>query len=225
MRFDIYFDPDTHIYLVDGQEVPSVTSILEPLHRSYGKVNPAVLEYAANRGKAVHEACELIDYGLEPEVYPEIEGYVRAYLDFLQVYRPNWTHVEHIVYHDYGKYIGTLDRAGYLNGTEFAIVDIKTSQPTKEALVSVCLQTEAYAHAYALQESAREYNQRAIVGGFETGMQIDRYGVFLKADGTYRVVNCDEYETKYGIDVANAWADLLAVHHLVDRLLATKEKK
>lgn len=225
MTHDIFFDEQTHTYLVNGREVPSVTEILAPLHRSYGKVNQSVLDYAAARGTAVHEACELIDYGAEPEIYPEIEGYVRAYLDFLQVYRPTWTHIEHIVYHDYGRYIGTLDRAGYLNGTEFAIVDIKTSQPTKEALVSVCLQTEAYAHAYALQEGSREYNQRAIVGGFETGMQIDRYGVFLKADGTYRVVNCDEYEAKYGIDVANAWADLLGTHHLVDYLLATKERK
>lgn len=213
MTHDIFFDEQTHTYLVDGKNVSSVTEILAPLHRSYGKVNQSVLDYAAARGTAVHEACELIDYGAEPEVYPEIEGYVRAYLDFLQVYRPRWTHIEHIVYHDYGRYIGTLDRAGYLNGTEFAIVDIKTSQPTKEALVSVCLQT--YAYKMALQNQEPQY----------ADIPISRYGLFLKADGNFRIVSCDEYEAKYDINEVNAWADLLNVRHVVDRLLATKERK
>ena len=57
---EIIFDEATHTYLVDGEEVPSVTTILQPLSmRSYSAVNPSVLEYARNRGKAIHEAVEM----------------------------------------------------------------------------------------------------------------------------------------------------------------------
>ena len=222
MSHDIYFDPDTHVYLVDGQEVPSVTAILEPLHRSYSKVNPAVLEYAANRGRAVHEALEAYDLTGELEGYPEIEGYLRAYLEWQSIYRPVWIGVEQIVYHDYAGYIGTLDRIGYLNGTEFAVVDIKTSQATKEALVSACLQTEAYANAYADQHGVPYECNPARV---DFKHPIKRYGLFLKADGTWRFQNCEEYEAKYNFNATDMFYDMLQMRKTIDRLLATKEKK
>ena len=209
VKHNIEFNEATHTYLVDGKEVPSVTQILEPLHRSYRQVNPSVLAYAANRGKAAHEACEAIDYELEPEIYPEIEGYVRAYLDFKEVYRPSWEYIESIVYNNDFHYIGTLDRAGWLNDTELAVVDLKTSQPTKEALVSVCLQTMAYAVAL--------YNDR--------GLKVSRYGVFLKADGSYRVVNCKEYADKYGIDTWADFCDYLHINKLTNYLLQTRREK
>lgn len=214
VKHDIVFVEETHTYLVDGQEVPSVTEILKPLHRSYSSVNPSVLEYARNRGTAVHEALEMIDYGAETEVYPEIEGYVRAYLDWSQVYKPNWTDIEQIVYEDCSNFIGTLDRAGWLNGAEFAVVDIKTSQPTKEALVSVCVQTYAYADAYtSFNKNSPEWNK------------INRYGLFLKSDGSYRVVNCKEYEEKYHFKASNVWSELFLCNRVITNVLRTGGKK
>lgn len=207
-KFDIFFDPESHIYLVDGVEVPSVTEILSPLHRSYDNINPSVLEYAANRGKAVHEACELIDYGEEPEIDPEIEGYITAYLDFLNIYRPTWTGVERIVYSSTHGYIGTLDRIGWLSESEFAVVDIKTSQPTKDALVSVCLQTMAYSIAF--EDEA----------GVPCG--ITRYGLFLKPDGTFRFLDCNEYQAKYKFNASEAWMNLLNTNKMVTKLLEGK---
>ena len=208
---DIFFDELTHTYLVDGEEVPSVTEILKPLHRSYKKVNQSVLDYAANRGRAVHEALEVYDLGGELEVVPETEGFIRAYLEWSQIYRPKWIGVEQIVYNNRAGYIGTLDRIGYLNGTELAIVDIKTSQPTKEALVSVCLQTEAYANAYSTEpDGSKEFFP-------------SRYGLFLKSDGTYRVVDCREYGHKYDI---SPWVfdNLLKTHKMITKLLETKAR-
>lgn len=213
MKHDVVFLADTHEYIVDGQSVPSVTEILAPLHKSYKAVNPSVLEYAANRGKAVHEALELYDLGGELEATPETEGYIRAYLEWCQVYRPKWTAVEQIVYHEMDGYAGTLDRLGYLNGTELAVVDIKTSQATKESLVSVCLQT--YAYAMACQA---EYDPRC------ADCHMSRYGLFLKADGTYRIVNCREYEDKYEFSAFAAWNKILNTHKLITKLLERGKK-
>lgn len=214
MTPDIFFDEQSHTYLVDGEEVPSVTTILQPLtSRAYSAVNPSVLEYARNRGTAVHEALEMYDLGIEPEVYPEIEGFIRAYLEWSQIYQPNWIGVEQIVYNQRSGYIGTLDRIGYLNGTELAIVDIKTSQPTKEALVSVCCQTFAYAYAYT--------NEDYITGSYRN---IKRYGLFLKADGSYRFQNCEEYEDKYGFVGDDVFMELLTDYKMITRILETKAR-
>ena len=210
MSHDIFFDEATHTYLVDGQEVPSVTEILKPLHRSYAKVNPSVLEYAANRGKAVHEALELYDLGGGLEASPEIEGYIRAYLDWQDIYRPKWTAVEQIVWSGLFGYAGTLDRAGFLNGGDFAIVDIKTSQATKESLVSVCCQTAAYeiAHNELTPQRVKK-----------------RYGLFLKSDGTFRIVDCEEYEKKYKFSGYKVFHELRKTNELITKLLATGGKK
>lgn len=210
MKHDIVFFEDSHEYLLDGVTVPSVTEILAPLHRSYSKVNQSVLDYAANRGRAVHEVLENYDLGLELEANPEIEGYIRAYLDFEQVYKPRWTEVEKIVWSVFHSYAGTLDRAGFLNGGEFAIVDIKTSQPTKEALVSLCCQTAAYEIAHH-EQSPQPVNKRL--------------GVFLKSDGSYRLVDCEEYERKNKFSGYNVFHKLNKTHQLVTEALKTGGKK
>lgn len=208
-KLDIFFDEATHTYLIDGKEVPSVTEVLAPLHRSYKAVNPSVLQYAANRGTAVHEALEIYDLGGEPEITPETEPYIKAYLDWSQVYKPTWIGIEEIVFCDgYPSYAGTLDRIGYFNGGgRLNIVDIKTSQPTKEALVSLCAQTFAYAYAY------------------DKTKNIERWGLFLKSDGTWRFQNCAEYADKYGFFSEDVWRMLLRTHNMVSDLLATRGRK
>lgn len=53
------FYPETHTYLYDGLILPSVTQILGVKYRNdYASVSPAVLNNAAQRGKAVHKAIE-----------------------------------------------------------------------------------------------------------------------------------------------------------------------
>lgn len=221
MKHDIVFDETDHSYLVDGVEVPSVTTILKPLtDRGYTKVNQSVLDYAANRGRAVHEALEIYDLGGEPNIDLEIEGYIRAYLEWESIYKPRWEGVEQIVYCDKLEYIGTLDRIGWMNGySEFAIVDLKTSNPTKEALVSVCLQTWAYALAYKEQLNS---DPSVIV---DPDAEIKRYGLFLMKDGKYRVVDCKEYEEKYGLISKALFIKLLGVHQMITETLATKARK
>lgn len=217
MKHDIAFFEDEHKYLVDGQEVPSVTDILKPLHRSYGKVNSSVLDYAARRGTATHEALEQIDLGGEPDVVPEIVPYIRAYEEWKSIYRPTWTGVEQIVYSDFNGYIGTLDRVGVLNDRELAIVDLKTSQPTKEALTSVCVQTAAYEIAYCEDPKSIPLRKKY-------GASLRRYGLFLKSDGSFRFLDCEDYEKRYKFSGHKVFHSLLKTHKMVTEILATKEK-
>lgn len=212
MKADIFFDEQEHLYLVDGVACPSVTEILAPLRRSYGKVNPSVLEYAANRGKAVHEALEVYDLGGELEATPETAPYLQAYLDWEQVYKPRWIGVEKVVFCIEWWFVGTLDRVGYLNDGKPCIVDIKTSQPTREAYASVCLQTTAYAMA------------RASETGFSpdwTGYR--RYGLFLMKDGKYRFLDCQKWEGTEHLDSSGLFAKLVGVNKTITKLLEGKK--
>lgn len=199
------FNEATHTYTADGKVVPSVTEILIPLHRGYAKINPTVLDYAATRGRAVHEALEMLDLTGDLEWTPEIVPYIQAYLEWCSVYRPTWIGVEQIVYCEDLGYAGTLDRLGYLNDGKLAVVDLKTSQPTREAYISVCLQTLAYAYA-----ATKDHNE------------VNRYGLFLMKDGKYRLLDCKEWEAKNGIDPETAFAMLLATHKMIDSLLERK---
>ena len=55
MKHDIEFIPETHQYIVDGKEVPSVTTILNYMSDvEYGKIPQATLDQAARRGTLVH---------------------------------------------------------------------------------------------------------------------------------------------------------------------------
>ena len=200
----IDFNETTHTYTVDGKQVPSVTEILAPLHRSFGNISKVVLDNAAARGTAVHEACEAIDLGQEPEVFFDIEGYVEAYTDWLNLNDPIWTAIEKKVFCEELWYAGTLDRMGYIDD-RLAIVDIKTSSPTREAYISVCLQTLAYAYAAT-----------------EDHTEVDRYGLFLMKDGKYRLLDCKEWERKNQVDAETAFAMLLATHKMIDSLLERK---
>lgn len=121
------FDPETHRYTLDGEELPSVTNICRFLAYDYKSAQPWLAEAAARRGTAVHEACALIDYGEEPEVSPEIEGYITAYRRFLKDCQPEWEGIETplFVYDDWYKFAGTPDRWGKMGG-KLTLLDIKT---------------------------------------------------------------------------------------------------
>lgn len=177
------FDESTHTYQVDGKTIPSVTEILGYVKAdSYRKINPSVLDYAASRGKAVHEATEFIDYGEPPEVYPEIAPYVEAYIRFKRDYECEWFGIEQILYRPGAVgYCGTVDRYGTVDG-EWAVLDIKTmASPTKEDYICLCAQTAAYDEAIPDKPPLKHY------------------GLFLRKDGTYRLVDCADYEKKFGI--------------------------
>lgn len=207
MDMTINFDEEKHIYTVDGVQVPSVTDICAPITSDhYGSISAAVLEMASRRGTAVHEATQLIDLGAMPEDDPEIDPYVNAYLDFLLDYKPHWEYVEHIGYCDrldYG-YCGTVDRAGKV-GNEYWVLDIKTTaSPTKENYIATCCQTEAYAILLRKDGICK------------------RKILYLRKDGTYRLVDCEEKEDELMLDPYYLFKSLLDIKSYIKRVKETK---
>ena len=207
MTHDIAFFEDEHKYLVDGEEVPSVTTILNYMSDvEYGGINKAVLEQAARRGSLVHEYTELMDCDALPdEIEYEVVGYLKAYKDFLRDYRPDWLLIEAPLYSEEYRYAGTVDRIGMIDD-KLCVVDIKTvSSPTKMQKFTVSAQTTAYETAY--------------------GCYMNRYALYLGKNGDYNLVDLIEYDRKYGFDSWMVFLDCLVMYKRIEELKNLKPIK
>lgn len=170
---DINFDPEAHSYVINGQPVPHVTQVLEPLE-NFAHVNSHVLRAAAEFGQHVHEACHLHDIGqldgstLDPALVPYLAGWQQFLEDTGAVVLESEVLVASPKYH----YAGTLDKVLFWKNRR-SLVDLKaTAQIPK---VTVGVQTAAYAQAYA------ETYHRKMMGS--------RYCVQLEANG-YQLQPC-----------------------------------
>ena len=197
MKID--FNEDKHKYTVGGVHIPSVSEILSPLNAErYGEINPAVVQQAAERGRAIHAITEQIDYGLDPDEdeVEMVEGYIDAYYQFLFDHEVEWSMVERIVACYRGVegeppiYAGTIDRFGIVDG-KAAVVDIKTyASMTTEAQMTASCQTALY--------------RSAIEGAYDE--PIKRYILHLKKDGKYRLIDLANFDEKRGWNgTAVAW--------------------
>ena len=173
------YNDEDHSYQLDGRPVPSVTEIVGLLTaKKYSDANTAVLEQAKRRGTAVHELCEAIDCGVDPEdleIEPELVGYVNAYLTFLRDWRPEWLYIEKPLYTL--DYAGRCDRIGVIAG-QVAIVDIKTTaNMDRLSRLALLFQLFFYREAYlfSLYDPEKMHRPKALLG------------VQLKKDGTYTV--------------------------------------
>lgn len=175
------FIEDGHRYLLDGEEIPSVSEILRfAASEVYKDPDKFQMDQAADRGTRVHKACEELDRTGRCECDGDIEGYVKAYQRFLTENEVEWLWVEEPIYSDNGDpYAGTLDRAGYING-DSAIVDIKsTSKITKKHMVLYSAQLYAYK------------NGKSPTKGYYKAQKY-RAVLQLKQDGTYKLIKADE---------------------------------
>lgn len=163
------FDPVEHVYTVGTQRVPSVTQTLAPLV-DYSAVPPAVLKRAQELGTAVHLMTQLYDEddldtdALSDELLPYLTAWIkfRAETGFVP------ETIEQKLYHPTLRYAGTSDRTGIIGGRR-AVVDIK-----KMLVLGPVIGVQLAAY--------RELHIKA-------GTPIeDRYGLGLRADGTYRLV-------------------------------------
>jgi hypothetical protein len=150
------FHEPTHTYRLDGQVVPSVTSLLDKLAQFAG-VREEILAAARERGTAVHRACHYLDENDldEASVAEEVVGYLRAWARFK-------SEVERMAAHPTLRFAGTWDRVLRIGGDEFT-ADIKTGEP---------------AWPQGMQLAA--YNA---LRGAQTAK---RATVHLRRDGTYR---------------------------------------
>lgn len=195
------YNDEDHSYQLDGRPVPSVTEIVGLLTaKKYGDTNAAMMAQAQRRGTAVHELCEAIDCGVDPEdldIEPELVGYVNAYLAFLRDWRPEWTWIEKPVHTL--DYAGRIDRVGVIAG-QTAIVDFKTTG-TMDRLSRLALLFQLFFYRDAYMFSVyRDGKAPSLL-----------MGVQLKKDGTYTV-----HDTKKILDRDLPRWD---VHRIMDSLL------
>lgn len=146
-KFDeLSFEEEKHIYRLDGKQLPSVTSIMRPLSQAlYKDIDEKILDEAANRGTAVHNAIETYTlYGVKdiPEAY---EGYFEAFRSWWKEEKPEALATECKVYHKSLLYAGTADMPVKI-GNKRIIVDFKTSASINKMLTGV--QLEAYLKAF-----------------------------------------------------------------------------
>jgi len=160
------FDPETHTYYWGDEVVPSVTQILSELGLAGNK--DFMPEESAERGRAVHLACQLLDEGdldwdsLDPVVLPYVQGYQK----FLKEHKFEPTLIEAPVFNEELFYAGTLDRRGLLN-KKAVTIDIKTSSQISK---TVGLQLAAYDLC------------------FDDGLSFgDRYALQLTMEGSYKL--------------------------------------
>ena len=138
------FDAAKHEYRVNGAVLPSVTQVLRDFY-DFSMVAPDVLEYARQRGVAVHKAVQLdIDNDLdEASVAPEISGYLEAWRNFRSqcgLRQADFGEVERPMYHPTYKYAGTPDMTVCLY-KRWTVLDVKA---TADLHPAVALQLAGY---------------------------------------------------------------------------------
>lgn len=163
----ITFNPIDHTYWEGDIRVPGVSEIIEGAGLTDVNAKQHYTKFHADRGRAVHKACELLDKGIldESSLDPEIVGYVDAYKKFTKEYEPIWTQIEHKIFDHSLFYAGTMDRCGTFNNG-LVILDIKTGQKAKWHAVQLAL--------YALP--SLEHDLRVI----------KLYGLYLKQNGSFK---------------------------------------
>lgn len=176
------FEPESHVYRLDGRVIPNVTRVLEPLAELW-RVPRDVLEAAQVRGTRVHRVCELDDLGTldESSVNEALRGYLDAWRKFKREHDFTPDLIETRVVHLARGYAGTLDRTGYMRvGTRrrYVLLDIKSGILSELA----GLQTAAY--MAAAPTGSKKFPKPIAL----------RAGVKLDADGDYKLHIFDSHE-------------------------------
>lgn len=165
MTAGLIFDARTHTYMMGGEIVPGVTSVLKPLI-DFSRIPADVLAAKADLGRRIHAATEFDDDGDldEDSVEPDVAPYLAAYRRFRAESGAVVVANERMVYEPMHRYAGTLDRILQIDRIDW-LVDIKSCVTTP---MSAGPQTAAYLRALNDPRVQR------------------RAALRLRPDGTYR---------------------------------------
>lgn len=162
MATDFIFVPETHAYLLDGKQVPSVTQVLNTVGMvCYEHIPKEVLDHKAQIGTAAHAACHYLDEGdLDASTLDaEVEPYVAAWQRFRREtdFMPELIEHRGVAKVDGMQYGYTLDRAGVLRGRA-CLIEIKCT-----AGVEMSWGPQLAAYEMALREQDHKTRQRVVV--------------------------------------------------------------
>lgn len=190
---DLTFDEATHTYRLGGVVVPSVTQLLDPIRPDFAGIPPAVLEAKRRLGQEVHFACQLDDEDdLDEDSVPEaVEPYLQAWRKFRADTGAEVLANERKLAHAGLRYAGTLDRLVRVRAGGVYLIDLKTSVSMTPTFG---VQLAGY---QLLLETDDDF----------AGVKLERKGLQLKNDGTYKLVPYNNPN-----DVA-AFRALLSIHH------------
>ena len=173
------FDRETHVYTLDGEEIPHVTGMLEQA----GYLSDVYYhEEGAERGQIVHALTAEYDLGAIPDpstVVSKYKGWLDAHVAAMRVLRPTITAVEEAVCSYVYRYGTRPDRVWTFKGMR-CLVDLKTGGPEQW-------------HPYQLA-------LQAIAVGQLPPEAWRRYCLYLKDNGRWRLV---EYSDRRDFDVAH----------------------
>ena len=143
---ELSFNEFNHTYRLDELIIPSVPTLMKPLSDDfYRAVDPEVLEKAAKRGTAIHNAVEnFAQFGIE-DIPPAYAGYFQAFRTWWELRQPEVLATECRVYHKILRYAGTADLICVIGG-RVTLVDYKSSAQVNSKLCAV--QLEGYDRAF-----------------------------------------------------------------------------
>lgn len=102
---ELTFDEASHIYRLNGDIIPSVSELMEPLKdQCYGGISKRTLENAAIKGSAVHNSIEnWIKFGID-DIPSEHRGYFNGFVEWWKQYKPRVFGSEVRIYHKLMRY-------------------------------------------------------------------------------------------------------------------------
>ena len=128
----IRFEEEPHLYFVDGLPLPSVSAIMRPLtERYYAAINSAVLNDAAERGKAVHKMVEDFEKTGAPPIDETLINYWKSYVVAKKLHDIRPIEIEKMLTNRL--FCGTLDQIAYVKGA-LCIVDLKATSASNTSL-------------------------------------------------------------------------------------------
>jgi hypothetical protein len=175
----LIFDPETHIYCLDGFPVPSVTQVLS----ESGLIDTRWFQdYHRWRGSAVHLACWYFDQDdLDESTVPdELNGYLDAYRRFKAEQDFVIETIEAKRVHRQFGYAGTVDRTGLFEG-KATVLDLKTGAPVPAYRIQLA------AYCFLMEQPWQR-----------------RLNLQLSKDGTYKMHEYPLGELKQDFDIFNS---------------------
>lgn len=144
----VQFDKDRHVYELDGRYLKGVTGLVETLFPDmYAGVPEAVLQKAAERGKAIHDEIEAYEaLGVEGDS-PEFFAYKKVKA------KHGFSVLESEFLVDNGIYATMCDQVAELDG--LCLIDLKTTAVLHLGYLSWQLSITAYLFEYTTSRTVK----------------------------------------------------------------------